>query len=71
MAQSIRIGDKIKSVKIKSYMVEYYAQEMGFSVLEAKQEIKEIVVRGCNLIPSRYVDSDYVTQHMLLQIQGI
>jgi hypothetical protein len=68
MEPTYRIGNKLKSVRLKSYIVDFYAEKMGITIEEAKLKSLEYMLLGCEKIGNKNVTADYVIKCLLLDI---
>lgn len=69
MYKSIRIGNKDKSVRIKSYILNYYSKMMGIDLAEAKKHAEAELEKSLSLLPSKDVTADHITVHLLVNTE--
>jgi len=69
MYKSIRIGNKEKSVRMKTYILDFYAKMMGVTQGEAKQHAEAELKKSLSLLPSKDVTADHVSAHLLVNVE--
>ena len=69
MYKSLRIGNQEKSVRVKDYILNYYAKMMDITIEEAKQHAEAELAKSLLILPKKDVTGDHVTVHLLVNIE--